>query len=284
MKEDSILEEFFSEVQQVEDEVKKESEISIDRSLTGSFVGSIVEKERPKDSKLCYPPKHVHAGSTGVIVITKEPSISLPEVIVSSPSFESRSKNRNDINVQKVAYSGLNCNKTGAQLSSPLPENLHTMDTYRSLPRVIPMSTSSLIKSEEKDQIQQNRKSVKRTAAGQSWEDPTLMAFPLNDFRLFVGNLAKDITDSKLTEAFSSRYSSFAMARVCYNSSTNTSNGYGFVSLMDYKDCAKAIREMDQTWIGSRPIKVKRSEWKDRNLFEIKKKKKKWISRGLRKL
>lgn len=60
------------------------------------------------------------------------------------------------------------------------------------------------------------------------------------------------------------------MARVCYNSSNGTSKEFGFVSLMDAKDCAKAIREMDQSWLGSRPIKVKRSEWKDRNLEVVK--------------
>jgi RNA recognition motif-containing protein len=40
--------------------------------------------------------------------------------------------------------------------------------------------------------------------------------------------------------------------------------GYGFVSLGDALECAKALREMDQTWLGSRPIRLKRSTWKDR--------------------
>jgi hypothetical protein len=35
--------------------------------------------------------------------------------------------------------------------------------------------------------------------------------------------------------------------------------------------CAKSIREMDQTWLGSRPIRVKRSDWKDRNASQVKK-------------
>jgi RNA recognition motif-containing protein len=50
------------------------------------------------------------------------------------------------------------------------------------------------------------------------------------------------------------------------------SRGYGFVSVLDPKDCARAIREMDQSWLGSRPIKVKRSEWRDREWKEVKKK------------
>lgn len=52
------------------------------------------------------------------------------------------------------------------------------------------------------------------------------------------------------------------------------SRGYGFVSVMDPKDCARAIREMDQSWLGSRPIKVKRSEWREREWKEVKKKEK----------
>jgi hypothetical protein len=43
---------------------------------------------------------------------------------------------------------------------------------------------------------------------------------------------------------------------------------------MDPKDCARAIREMDQSWLGSRPIKVKRSEWREREWKEVKKKEK----------
>ena len=49
------------------------------------------------------------------------------------------------------------------------------------------------------------------------------------------------------------------MARIMYNKSDGKSRGYGFVSLLDPKDCARAIREMDQSWLGSRPIKVKLS-------------------------
>jgi len=120
-----------------------------------------------------------------------------------------------------------------------------------------------------------SKKMSQRSSAGQKWEDPSLVQFPPNDFRLFVGNLAKDITDTKLAEAFQSKYASFAMAKVIFGNQDGKSKGYGFVSLMDPKDCAKAIREMDQSWIGSRPIKVTRSDWKERSLSEVMKNKKK---------
>ena len=117
-------------------------------------------------------------------------------------------------------------------------------------------------------------KSVKRTAAGKTWTDNTLSDFPENDYRLFVGNLAKDISEAKLAEAFSSKYPSFVMARIIYDKTNQTSKGYGFVSLLDARDCARAMREMDQSWLGSRPIKVKRSDWKERDFKEVKKGKK----------
>lgn len=149
-----------------------------------------------------------------------------------------------------------------------------------------------------------------RSAAGQTWTDPTLIQWPENDFRLFVGNLAKDLKQHHLEEAFG-KYPSFCMARIMYDrpkgrgggqphgqgqggynqqssgggysnggynqqhqqqpNPEGESRGYGFVSLLDPKDCARAIREMDQSWLGSRPIKVKRSEWKDREWKEVKK-------------
>jgi RNA recognition motif-containing protein len=52
------------------------------------------------------------------------------------------------------------------------------------------------------------------------------------------------------------------------------SKGFGFVSFLQPLDSAKAIREMDQTWLGSRPIRIKRSDWKDRNLNQVIKKNK----------
>jgi hypothetical protein len=113
-----------------------------------------------------------------------------------------------------------------------------------------------------------------RSAAGETWVDPTLTQWPANDFRLFIGNLAKDLKQSALENAFSI-YPSFHMARIMYDKHTGKSRGYGFVSLLDPKDCARAIREKDQSWLGSRPIKVKLSEWKDREWKEVVKKEKK---------
>jgi hypothetical protein len=126
---------------------------------------------------------------------------------------------------------------------------------------------------------QQQTKVHKRTAGSSTWEDPTLAEFPPNDFRLFVGNLPKEIRNEQLAAHFS-KYASFAMARICFNKSDGKSRGFGFISVMDPKDCARALREMDQSWLGSRPIKVKRSEWKEREQNVAQKRNKKERKRG----
>jgi hypothetical protein len=123
-------------------------------------------------------------------------------------------------------------------------------------------------------------KVIKRSAAGQVWEDPSLAEFPENDFRCFVGNLGKDVSDVKLAEAFSGKYPSFVMARVVFDKATKQSKGYGFVSFMDPTDCAKALREMDKSWIGSRPVQMKLSDWKSRDWKEVHKRDKTKIKRN----
>jgi len=67
--------------------------------------------------------------------------------------------------------------------------------------------------------------------------------------------------------------SSFLRVKVIYDSRTKKPKGYGFVSMMDAGDAARAIREMNDQYIGGRPIKIKKSEWKERDSKEVKKKK-----------
>lgn len=106
---------------------------------------------------------------------------------------------------------------------------------------------------------------TKRKAAGKQWEDQTIIEFPPNDYRLFIGNLAKDIRLQQLEAAFQ-KYPSFALARIVVNKADGKSKGYGFVSFLDAMDAARAIREMDQSWLGSRPIRVRRSDWVERSV------------------
>lgn len=53
-------------------------------------------------------------------------------------------------------------------------------------------------------------------------------------------------------------------ARVIRNKETSKSMGYGFVSFKDPWDMTKALREMNGKYIGNRPVKVRKSSWKER--------------------
>lgn len=44
------------------------------------------------------------------------------------------------------------------------------------------------------------------------------------------------------------------------------------MSFLDPMDCAKAIREMNGKYIGTRPMKIRKSTWKDRDIKEVSKK------------
>jgi hypothetical protein len=98
-----------------------------------------------------------------------------------------------------------------------------------------------------------------RTAAGERWIDPTLSEWPDNDFRIFVGNLAPEVNDTMLIQAFS-QYESFSKARVVRNPKTKQSRGFGFVSFADSKHGAQALKEMHNQYIASRPCQLKRSK------------------------
>ncbi len=105
---------------------------------------------------------------------------------------------------------------------------------------------------------------VSRCVAGEKWVDNTLGEWPANDYRIFVGDLGPECTDEQLAKAFAG-YSSFAKARVVRDKKTMKSRGYGFVSMLESLDFAKAMKEVHGKWIGSRPCKLRKSSWEERN-------------------
>lgn len=124
------------------------------------------------------------------------------------------------------------------------------------------------------------KKKVMRIAGGEKWEDPSLTEWDSNDFRLFCGDLGNDVSDEVLVRTFS-KYASFQKAKVVRDKRTNKSKGFGFVSFRDPQDFIRAMREMNGKYVGSRPIKLKKSNWKDRNLDVVKKKEKQKARLGL---
>ncbi|CAG8892428.1 unnamed protein product [Penicillium egyptiacum] len=104
----------------------------------------------------------------------------------------------------------------------------------------------------------ESQKTVIRSGGGETWTDQTLLEWDPAHFRLFVGNLAGEVTDESLLKAFS-RYPSVQKARVVREKRTQKSKGYGFVSFSNSEDYFKAGREMQGKYIGSHPIQLRRA-------------------------
>ncbi|XP_026887462.1 RNA-binding protein 42 isoform X2 [Electrophorus electricus] len=152
--------------------------------------------------------------------------------------------------------------------SMPDPEPVHTE----------PADASTEDKKKGK---QEKVKKCIRTAAGSSWEDASLLEWESDDFRIFCGDLGNEVNDDILARAFS-RYPSLLKAKVVRDKRTGKTKGYGFVSFKDPNDYVRAMREMNGKYVGSRPIKLRKSTWKDRNLEVVRKKQKEKKKLGLR--
>jgi hypothetical protein len=131
------------------------------------------------------------------------------------------------------------------------------------------------VPQKQKPEVQKKQKkdaSILRGAGGEVWEDPSLKEWDPNDFRLFCGDLGPDVTDELLTRTFR-KYPSFLRARVVRDKKSGKSKGFGFVSFKNSDCFLKAYREMDGKFVGNRPIKLRKSNWKDRSITVTKAKK-----------
>ncbi|KAI4370236.1 hypothetical protein MLD38_018606 [Melastoma candidum] len=134
-------------------------------------------------------------------------------------------------------------------------------------PEAIESVKAALASSEIEHKTEAKKKAIPRKAAGQAWEDPTLTEWPENDYRVFCGDLGNEVNDDVLTKAFS-RFPSFNMARVVRDKRTGKTKGYGFVSFGNPSDLAAALKEMNGKYVGNRPIKLRKSNWKERTDYE----------------
>ena len=124
-----------------------------------------------------------------------------------------------------------------------------------SSPANVAISSHSTSKSDSSTSAQ---KTVQRTGGGTSWTDSTLLEWDPAHFRIFVGNLAGEVTDDSLLKAFS-KYPSVQKARVVRDKRSTKSRGYGFVSFSGGDDYFRAAREMQGKYIGSHPVLIKRA-------------------------
>lgn len=76
------------------------------------------------------------------------------------------------------------------------------------------------------------------------------------DFSVFVGDLAPDVTDYVLQENFRQFFPSVRSAKVITDPLTGKSKGYGFVRFSNEAERDRALTEMNGHFLSSRPIRV----------------------------
>ncbi|KAJ8442258.1 hypothetical protein Cgig2_005198 [Carnegiea gigantea] len=146
-------------------------------------------------------------------------------------------------------------------------QQLFQKDAQIITPEALESVKAALASSDSEHKAETKKKAIPRKAAGQTWEDPTLADWPENDYRLFCGDLGNEVNDDVLSKAFS-RFPSFNMARVVRDKRTGKTKGYGFVSFANPSDLAAALKEMNGKYVGNRPIKLRKSTWKERIDYE----------------
>lgn len=282
---DDDLGAFFEEVSAAEEDAKKElvektdATSSIELGLVSDNNGLQYDVPPIAQAAETKPQEEVFAATTGSAVVIKREAV----ITKREPSIYATSQH----GVNKLSATGASAShfpplppppmpllSDNATLASSLtyPQQQHQL--YMNHNQAPPLPPGIYTTMEQ--QQTKKKKGIKRTAAGKTWIDPSLADWPENDYRLFVGNLAKDVKNEQFFQHFHSKYPSVAAAKIMVDKNKdNQSRGYGFVSFLDPLEAARAMREMNETFLGSRPIKVKKSEWQERDLNTVKKKQKK---------
>lgn len=119
-------------------------------------------------------------------------------------------------------------------------------------------TAAPVVKADPATQSRESQKTVQRSGGGTTWTDDSLLEWDPAHFRIFVGNLAGEVTDESLLKAFA-KYPSVQKARVIRDKRTTKSKGFGFVSFASGDDYFQAARDMQGKYIGSHPVLIKRA-------------------------
>ena len=91
--------------------------------------------------------------------------------------------------------------------------------------------------------------------------------WPENDFRIFVGDLGNEVTNQMLGDVFKHKFKSFAKAKVIRKKNNKKKGrGFGFVSFLDPNDMVAALKTMNGKYCGTRPMKLRKSDWDKRSI------------------
>ncbi|HUK53120.1 MAG TPA: RNA-binding protein [Candidatus Binatia bacterium] len=74
--------------------------------------------------------------------------------------------------------------------------------------------------------------------------------------KLYVGNLAYEVTDDGLQQVFAGKGFQVASARVIRDADTGRSRGFGFVELNSNEDATRAITELHGASLEGRALQV----------------------------
>lgn len=198
------------------------------------------------------------------VTATAKPSEKMTEVTETSAAVSITSA------APQYVTSGIELNIPVAKIEAEKKSTVTVSQLPSTAAAVEVRESSSATSHTKKDKKDKKRKFV-RMAAGTVWEDQTLGEWDLDDFRLFCGDLGNEVTDDSLARAFN-KYASFQKAKVIRDKKSNKTKGFGFVSFKDPNDFTRAMREMNGKYVGNRPIKLRKSQWRDRQIDNVKKK------------
>lgn len=94
---------------------------------------------------------------------------------------------------------------------------------------------------------------------GRVWQDSTLVNWDPNHFRLFVGNLGSEVNEDLLIQTFG-KYKSLSKVKVPMDESKKENKGYAFLSFADADDYLHCYKEMNNKYVGSKPVTLERAK------------------------
>ncbi|XP_013394101.1 RNA-binding protein 42 [Lingula anatina] len=232
---------------------------------------------------------HAHPGPSVPQHPSNAATIEKPKVVYSAPPVRNVPKTNNSINTadtgsaqaEKPADEEVGSVVPGIQVNVSVDEPHFQQEGIVQNVDGEPMDMMTVAAQQTKKDKKEKKKKFLRTAAGDVWEDPSLAEWNPDDFRIFCGDLGNEVTDEILARAFN-RFPSFVKAKVVRDKRSNKTKGFGFVSFGDPNDFARAMREMNGKYVGNRPIKLRKSNWKDRSIDVVKRKEREKKRLGLR--
>eukprot|EP00792_Barthelona_sp_PAP020_P003929 TRINITY_DN1762_c0_g1_i1.p1 TRINITY_DN1762_c0_g1~~TRINITY_DN1762_c0_g1_i1.p1 ORF type:complete len:187 (-),score=56.56 TRINITY_DN1762_c0_g1_i1:155-688(-) len=104
-----------------------------------------------------------------------------------------------------------------------------------------------------------SKKAQYRHKGKEHWVDSSMLDWPSNDHRLFIGNLGNDVSEEYLKTLFSS-FSSFQKTKLIHGKKGSRHGGYAFVSFLDPNDFLRAWDTFNGKHIGNNIVSIKRAK------------------------